>query len=186
MLDASRSTVTFLLEATAHDVHGRFALRSGEIVFDPQTGLAKGRIVIDATSGSTGNDGRDRKMHEDVLQSATYPEIVFVPETLTGAPPAPGEKAAVTLAGKIEIHGATHPLEVPADVEARADGITVHATFRVPYVKWGLDDPSVFIFRVEKYVDVTLELEGVITTPVTSPWPRSFMKPRLDSPHRPC
>jgi len=38
--------------------------------------------VFDATRAETGNQGRDRKMHEEVLESARYPEIVF---TVSGA-----------------------------------------------------------------------------------------------------
>jgi hypothetical protein len=33
----------------------------------------------------------------------------------------------------------------------------------VPYVKWGLKDPSVFILKVAKEVDIELTLNGRLT-----------------------
>jgi hypothetical protein len=42
------------------------------------------------------------------------------------------------------------------------DGERVEAsgTFRIPFVEWGMADPSVFILRVEKFVTVDVTLRG--------------------------
>src|SRR5690349_16164066 len=62
-LDQARSGAEITLPATMHTVHGTFAAKHGTIHFDPASGKADGEIVFDAASGSTGNDGRDHKMH---------------------------------------------------------------------------------------------------------------------------
>src|ERR1019366_10560923 len=83
-LDPAKSQVEFTLESTLHKVHGSFKLKSGTINYDTATGVARGAIVVDATSGNSGNRARDNKMHKDILESARYPEIVFIPEKVSG------------------------------------------------------------------------------------------------------
>ena len=44
-----------------------------------------------------------------------------------------------------------------------ADGrFTASTEFEIPYVEWGLDDPSTFVLRVAKEVQVMIEAEGTI------------------------
>src|SRR5277367_3681892 len=84
ILDPSESTIEFTLGASLHTVHGTFKLKSGEIHFDPAKGTASGAIVVDALSGETSNEGRDKKMHQEILESPKFSEIVFVPARVTG------------------------------------------------------------------------------------------------------
>jgi polyisoprenoid-binding protein YceI len=69
-LDPAATEVSFHVDATGHDVHGAFALRSGEIRFDPDTGTASGEIRVDATSAKTGSGSRDKEMNHEVLASS--------------------------------------------------------------------------------------------------------------------
>jgi hypothetical protein len=64
------------------------------------------------------------------------------------------------------IHGAEHEITVPAQIELTSDhwSLTVH--FAVPYLTYGLKDPSTFILRVEKTVSIDLHAEG--TNPRTA------------------
>jgi polyisoprenoid-binding protein YceI len=151
--------LAFLLHASGHDVHGTLELREGTLHFDPTTATAAGRIVIDATSAETGNARRDRKMHGAVLESAKYPDFVFIPRTVVGTL-APEGASHVDLAGTLSIHGAEHDVTVPAEV--RRDGAAVHATARIeiPYVAWGMKDPSILFAKVAKTVEVTIEVKA--------------------------
>src|SRR5882757_8383969 len=74
-IDPSQSKVHWTLGTTLHTVHGTFAFKSGAVHFDPGTGKATGEISVYATSGESGNDSRDKKMHKDVLESSRYPDI---------------------------------------------------------------------------------------------------------------
>jgi polyisoprenoid-binding protein YceI len=101
-------------------------------------------------------------MHEEVLESARFPEIAFRPERIdvkTLAPP----RAELTLLGRIEIHGTSHPLAIPADVVATApDRLHVRARFSIPYASWGMKDVGNLLLRVDDAVLVEIDAEGVL------------------------
>jgi len=158
-LDPEATEVSFVLGATGHDVHGTFGFDEGTIRFDPVTGKASGELVVNAADAETGNGSRDKTMHGKVLESDQYPEIVFHVEQVEGALPEQGQ-GSLQLHGTMEIHGAEHPLTMPAEVDRQGD--TIHATthFDVPFVDWGMEDPSFLFLRVEKNVAVTVETEG--------------------------
>lgn len=160
-VDPAATKATFVLRATLHKAEGRIPLTAGEIRFDPATGRASGKLVFDATKATTDNEGRDRKMHEEVLESAKYPEAVFVPEKVEG----PFNNTGVSklkLIGTITIHGGAHPLTVPLDVQATGTKVSAKGTFQIPYVAWGMKDPSMFVVRAAKEVDVSFESVGSI------------------------
>lgn len=158
-LDPAATEITFELGATGHDVHGSFAFKEGEIRFDPATGTASGELVADATSGETGNDSRDKTMHNKVLESDQFPTFVLRPERVVGTLAAEGP-STVTIEGIIDMHGGSHPVEIEAEVVRTGDRFTATARFPVPFVEWGLHDPSILFLRVEKVVQVTVETAG--------------------------
>jgi polyisoprenoid-binding protein YceI len=160
-LDPATTKVEFSLGATLHTVRGTAKLSRGEVRFDEATGALGGMIVIDARSLETGEAGRDRKMHAEVLESAAYPEIDFSPERLDGAFEAEGE-CDVRIAGTMTIHGASHEIVLLTHLRASGGRISGTARFEVPYVAWGMNDPSVFVLRVRKEVQISLEFSGIL------------------------
>ena len=161
-LEPAQSVAKFTLSATAHTVHGTFRLRSGDIRFDPASGNAGGEIVFDATSGETGNGSRDHKMHKDVLQSQQYPDLTFRPDHAEGTLSAQG-KSTFQVHGKFGIHGAEHEITVPVDVSLNGDKWTASAKFPIPYVEWGMKNPSNFFLHVGDVVNLELEAGGTFT-----------------------
>jgi polyisoprenoid-binding protein YceI len=155
-LDPATTTVAFVLPATGHDVEGAFALSEGAVRFDPATGAASGRIVVDAKGARTGNESRDETMHEKVLESVRFPQFVFVPQRVEGTVPAAG-KATLTLVGTMTMHGAEHPMRLACDVDVRDGKVHAIARFPVPFLAWGLHDPSIMFLRVEDTVQVTVD-----------------------------
>jgi len=159
----AQTTVNFTLGDVLHTVHGSFKLKAGQVRFAPASKAISGEIVVDAASGNSDNTSRDRKMHKEILESARYSEVTFRPDWVEGKVPAFGS-SLVQVHGMFGIHGTEHEITVPAQVELASDhwSLTVH--FAVPYVKWGMKDPSTFILRVEKTVDIDLHAVG------PSPW----------------
>ena len=145
-----------------HTVHGTFAVKGGRIAFDRANGSASGEVSLDAASGRTGNDGRDRKMHRDILESEKFPQIVFAARRLTGEVPNEG-RGQVTLEGTIALHGASHAVSLTLPVEVRAGQLTGDAALVVPYVEWGLKNPSTFMLHVSEKVTVEIHAVGRIS-----------------------
>jgi len=158
-LDPAQTRVEFTLGTLLHTVHGSFRLKQGTIHFDPATGKAGGQIVVDATSGDSGNGSRDNRMHKSILESARYPEIVFAPESVTGALTGPGPWH-VQVHGSFRIHGVEHELVVPVDAQVGPERFTATLGLAVPYVKWGMKNPSTFLLRVDEQVGIEIHAAG--------------------------
>src|SRR6266446_1196677 len=83
-IDPAQSKVHWTLGTTLHTVHGTFAFKNGSLHLDPANGKVGGEIVVYATSGDSGNDSRDKKMHKEVLESAQYQDVIFRPDRAEG------------------------------------------------------------------------------------------------------
>jgi polyisoprenoid-binding protein YceI len=160
-LDPAHTAVKFTLGDVLHTVHGVFRVKHGTLQFDPAIGKISGQIVVDAKSGDSGSSMRDRKMHREILESERYPEITFLPERVQGTV-APEGKSTVQVRGIFSIHGADHEITVPADVEIGPDHWTATVHFTVPYVKWGMKNPSTLFLRVNDSVQIDLVASGSV------------------------
>lgn len=162
-LDPEKTTVSFTLEATMHTVHGTFRLKNGAIKFNPATGAASGAVVVDATSGETGNQRRDRNMHRDVLVSQRYPEITFTPTRVIGNVQPQGE-SSVQVEGVLRLQGSDHPITLRFKVQASESELRATTQFDVPYVAWGLKNPSTFFLHVGDKVELSIDASGKLTS----------------------
>lgn len=151
--DPAHTTVHFKLSATLHTVHGDFKLKRGAIRFNPATGKISGEVVIDAASGASGDDGRDRRMHKDILESTRYPEIVFTPDRVDGAVAAQGA-SQIQVHGMFRMHGAAHEITLPVEVRMNNGQASVKTTFAIAYVQWGMRNPSTFLLHVGEKVEI--------------------------------
>jgi polyisoprenoid-binding protein YceI len=157
--DAKQTAADFTLSDVLHTVRGSFQGKWCDIHFDPSSASVSGEIVFDATSGHSGSDGRDQKMHKDVLESGRYPEISFRPDRVEGKVAALGT-LTVQVHGRFGIHGTEHEITVPVAVKLEADRWEASAHFQVPYAKWGMRNPSVLFLRVGDVVDIDFRAAG--------------------------
>lgn len=160
-IDPARSTVHWTVDSSLHTIHGTFALKSGTIHFDPETGKAGGEIVVAATSGESGSNSRDARMHKEILETPRYPEVIFRPTKVEGKVGQAGA-SDVKLNGVFSIHGADHDLTALVHAELTGDRWTGTSKFEVPYVKWGIKNPSNFLFKVKPVVSVEMEMSGEV------------------------
>jgi len=162
-IDPAQSKVAYSLSSTVHTVHGTFAVKNGSLHYDPSSGQMSGTIVVDATSGQSGNDSRDGRMHREILESAKFPEIVFLPAKLTGAVAADGI-SKVEVSGRFRLHGQEHDVTLPAEVTVNGKNLDITTHMDIPYVKWGLKNPSNFLLHVSEIVSIEIQARGIVQT----------------------
>ena len=155
-LNPATTEIGFTVSDTLHTVRGTFKLKRGSIRFDPETGKASGEIVIDVGSGASGSGMRDRRMQKEILESQKYPEAVFTPDHVDG----PLGQPEVGVHGKINIHGADHELTLHVKVVAEGGQYMVSTHFTIPYVQWGMKNPSNFLLKVGDTVEVDVKADG--------------------------
>jgi len=161
-VDPTASSVAFALTGTGHEVHGTFHVTSGTVQFDRNASKMSGSIVVSAASGDSGDKGRDKNMHTQVLDVEHYADVTFQPQSYQGSI-APSGDSAIQVSGSFTLHGTSHDITVPMQIHIDGTHLTAKGTFVVPYVKWGLKDPSVFILKVAKEVHIDLNLAGAIS-----------------------
>src|SRR5579885_153287 len=155
----ANTSVSFTLGDVLHTVHGSFKLKQGEVEYNFGSSAVHGAMVIDATSGQSGNNSRDRKMHREILESARYPEITFRPDHVQGTVAQSGT-SNLQVHGTFSIHGSDHELTAPVRLELSSDHWTLDTHFTIPYVKWGIKNPSTFILRVSESVEIDIHASG--------------------------
>jgi len=162
-IDPAQSRLHWTVGSTLHTVHGTFAVKKGTMQLDPATGKASGEIVVDAASGESGNDGRDKKMHKEIIESWKYKDIAFRPDRVDGKVESQGVTTA-QVHGIFSLHGGDHELTVPVQAELTADHWKGTAKFSVPYITWGLKNPNNFLLRVDPAVQIEFQMAGKLET----------------------
>jgi len=157
--DPSKTTIAFTLGDILHTVHGSFQLKSGDVEYKIVAKSVSGNLIVDATSGQSGNHSRDRKMHKEILESARFPEISFHPNRVEGNVGTLGT-SNIQVHGIFSIHGNDHEVTMPVRVEVFPDHWTADTHFTVPYVKWGIKNPSTFVLRVSESVEIDVHASG--------------------------
>jgi polyisoprenoid-binding protein YceI len=158
--DASEIRMT--LNTTHEVVHGTFHIRSGSIEFDRSNPKMSGSVAVLAGSGKTGNDSRDKKMNKDILKVDQYTTVSFAPKTYTGTI-APSGDSTIQVSGVFTLLGNPHDLTIPMQIHMDGSKATARAQFVVPYVQWGLKNPSFMFWKAENDVAIDLSLVGQVS-----------------------
>jgi polyisoprenoid-binding protein YceI len=155
-LDPAKTDIQFTLHDVLHTVHGTFKLKRGSIRFDPDSGKASGEIVVDVASGESGSQARDSRMHKDILESPRFPEATFTPDQVEGKLAAEGQ-SQMDVHGVFRIHGVDHEMRLHFEVDRAGGQYTASTHFVIPYVQWGMKNPSNFLLKVDKTVDIDIK-----------------------------
>jgi polyisoprenoid-binding protein YceI len=155
--DASEVKIT--LKTTHELVNGTFHVQSGSIEFDRNTARMVGSVVVLAGSGKTGNDSRDKRMNKDILKVEQYANVSFEPKTYTGAIALSGD-SNIQVTGIFTLLGTPHEITIPILVHLEGATAMAKAHFIMPYVQWGVKNPSFLIWKADDDVAIYLTLAG--------------------------
>lgn len=158
-LSPAQTSINFTVADVLHTIHGSFDLKSGDLQYDAKTSTIHGSVVVDATSGGSGNRTRDRRMHAEVLESAQFPEITFQPDRVDG-PVSSSGLSTLQVHGIFSIHGGQHELTIPVRMQMFPDHWVADSHFTVPYVRWGMKNPSRLLLRVSESVQIDIHASG--------------------------
>jgi len=156
------SEVKMKLNTTHEVVNGVFHVQSGSIDFDRCGARISGMIIVAAGSGRTGNDSRDEKMNKDILKADQFTTISFAPKTSTGTILPTGD-STIQVSGLFTLLGTPHDLTIPLQIHMEGTKASAKAHFVLPYVQWGLKNPSFLIWKAASDVTIDLNLVGQIS-----------------------
>jgi polyisoprenoid-binding protein YceI len=155
--DASEVKIT--LKTTHEVVNGAFHLQSGVVEFDRSNPKMSGSVVVLAGSGKTGNGSRDKKMNKEILQVEQHATVSFEPKSYAGVIAASGD-STIQVTGIFTLLGAPHEITIPMLIHLEGSTATAKAHFVLPYIQWGLKDPSFLFWKADKDVAIDLFLTG--------------------------
>lgn len=161
-VNPNASEVKMKLNTTHEVVNGTFHVQSGSINFDRTASYISGIVIVAANSGKTGNGSRDKKMNKDILKVDKFATVSFAPKTYTGRIAVSGD-STIQVSGVFTLLGIAHDLTIPMQIHIDDSKATVKGQFVVPYVQWGLKNPSFLIWKAENNVAVDLNLVGQIS-----------------------
>jgi polyisoprenoid-binding protein YceI len=153
------SEVKMTLKTTHEVVNGAFHLQSGTVEFDHSTPKMSGSVVVLAGSGKTGNGSRDKKMNKEILQVEQHATVSFEPKSYAGVL-APSGDSTIQVTGIFTLLGAPHEITIPMLIHLEGTTATAKAHFVLPYIQWGLKDPSFMFWKADKEVAIDLFLTG--------------------------
>jgi hypothetical protein len=156
------SEVEMKLNTTHEVVNGTFHVQSGSINFDHTATHISGIVIVAAGSGKTGNDSRDKKMNKDILKVDQFATVSFAPKTYNGTIAASGD-STIQVSGVFTLLGTAHDLTIPMQIHIDGSKATAKGQFVVPYVQWGLKNPSFLIWKAENNVGIDLNLVGQVS-----------------------
>lgn len=145
-----------------NDAVGTTTKVSGSLAILPDGSIAPGsKLVIDLNALSSDQNMRDGYIRNRTLETAKYPEAVFVPTEVKGVPkmvPSTGQ-LGVSLTGNLTVHGVTKPVTFRgiATIDPRSSTVAGRALTTISFGDFGLTKPT--LARLMSVEDkITIEL----------------------------
>ena len=66
----------------------------------------------------------------------------------------------IQLDGVITLRGQSHPMTLDVKAEVQGTSLTADTSFAIPYIQWGLKNPSAFFLRVSDKVQIHIHAVG--------------------------
>jgi polyisoprenoid-binding protein YceI len=139
---------TFLQQNAETDAVGRTEDVTGSLTVDGEAGalrLVSTQVVVDMTTLTSDRDRRDAQLRGRGIQSDTFPTSTFDLVTPVALPADfGGADVAVTLPGKLTLHGVVKDVTIEAQARVEADGtVVVAGSLPILFADYGIEAPNV-------------------------------------------
>jgi hypothetical protein len=101
-------------------------------------------------------------MNRDILKVDQFTTVSFVPKSYTGTITPSGD-STIQVSGVFTLLGNPHDITIPMQIHIEGSKAVAKGQFVVPYVQWGLKNPSFLIWKAENDVAIALSLVGQIS-----------------------
>ncbi|HVA95618.1 MAG TPA: YceI family protein [Candidatus Dormibacteraeota bacterium] len=135
-----------------------------EILPDGSIDSSKSKIVIGLADLKSDQDMRDGYVRNRTLDTAKYPDAIFVPRKLTGAPSPLPDPARATgqsgfqLTGDLTIHGVTKPVTLDGYATYSKDLVAGHAIASFTFATFDLKKPTLArLLSVADKIDLEID-----------------------------
>ncbi len=145
---------------------GRAPLETLELTFNSE---ALNELSLEATLDpgkfDSGNRIRDANARRGVFETGEYPVVTFSVENVQAetASLAAGETKRVNLVGRLELHGVSQDITVPAEVSREGDMLRAEGSFSVLLSDYNMDRPSFLGTTVDDEVTVRFNVVGALS-----------------------
>jgi polyisoprenoid-binding protein YceI len=144
------------------DAVGTSTAVTGQIVFnkDGSINSRQSKLTFDLRTLKSDQPMRDGFIQHNTLDTAKYPDAVFVPKTITGMPNPLNGQFGFELTGDMTIHGTTAPItwQGIATVDNNSGLVAGRATTNFPFQKFGMSPPKIFrVMSVNDNIELAVE-----------------------------
>jgi polyisoprenoid-binding protein YceI len=128
------------------DAVGKTSSISGSVIVHPDGSIdAASKFTVDLSTLQTDSSMRDNYVRRAILQTAQYPQAVFVPTQVSGLPAALPQNGSVSfkVTGNMTLHNVTKPLTWDVTGTITNGEALGTATTSFTFEDFGLNQPSV-------------------------------------------
>ena len=162
-LDDQNTTISFEVDTTWHTVNGTTKGITGKAHLndhnDPNSVNAE--IVLPIAKFDTDSESRDEELRES-MHAEVHPDVRFDVTSLKGSctPLIVTEEnpCKTIVVGTLLINGLSDQLEIPALIEKVVDDYKITGKITFNWLKFGIDDPSILVAKVDPEVTVSFTL----------------------------
>jgi polyisoprenoid-binding protein YceI len=154
---SKKSIVKFISEATLENFEGVTANIDGYLLHqsDSLTSGSEVYFEVDLRTLDTGIGLRNRHMRENYLETDKYPMARYKGRIVKAVPQ--GQYVAVSVDGKMFIHGMTQPLGVQGKLFPEQDGYRVQATSAIKLSDYKIPIPQLMFMKISDDIRLSLD-----------------------------
>jgi len=162
-LNSGNTMVNFEVDSTWHTIQGAVKEIVGTVKARDNSDPSKidFELKLSVQMFDTDNSSRDGKLRR-VMAADKYPYVVFTAKELlrhcTPAKVLEQGNCKDLVAGQLTIRETTKSIKIPVNISKQGEGFVVEGETKFNWLEFGVEDPSIFIAKVEPEISVFFNL----------------------------